>query len=411
MPGGNYAKNSLNTEKDRLMFLNRGYCPTRFYEKGAERYSSRELNNYDDPQAFGYGPYSPHSHIAANNLEADYTGSNSEVCTHLNFRANEHSKVLSDWLKDHNQNHKITSAIEILDNSVVNSSKCTMSNIENAINKLEMCKKYGIGGRNSGQIYFTSQTDFKSNDDITCGKLDTDNCSKNDLCETTSIDTDTPKCQSKIGIKVRKKHGSHLFGNCTASVIFDFETMCSVLNIPIHQSETTKLFQTYRCNAKDVFNKLNYCASKGVDITFGESCDQKIIEQKLDSDFSIALANKLEASEYAKIQIMALLSEEGHSIKSLESVENLEADQVRIANQFRIEAARESAEYNKDYYLTIHQTVRKEEATKKYNKVRYCYLWNVEGPNGDKALSKQNPVKDPFYGGLNITNNKKELKN
>ena len=96
-------------------------------------------------------------------------------------------------------------------------------------------------------------------------------------------------------------------------------------------------------------------------------------------------------------------------IKSLETAENLEADQVKIANQFRVDAARQSAEYNKDYYLTINQTARKEKATKKYNKIRYCYLWNVEGPNGDKALSMQKPVKDPFHGGLNITNNKKRI--
>ena len=65
MPGGNYADGNLNTEPDNLLFLNRGYCPTRFYEKGTSRYASRELNNYDDPIAFGFGPYSPHSHLAA----------------------------------------------------------------------------------------------------------------------------------------------------------------------------------------------------------------------------------------------------------------------------------------------------------------------------------------------------------
>ena len=43
MPGGNYASTTLNTDEDRLLFLNRGYCPTRYYEDGASRSSNLSL--------------------------------------------------------------------------------------------------------------------------------------------------------------------------------------------------------------------------------------------------------------------------------------------------------------------------------------------------------------------------------
>ena len=134
-----------------------------------------------------------------------------------------------------------------------------MSSVNNAINKLELCRKYGIGGAEMGQIYFTDPQFIYTEEDRKCNQ-NPNRC--NDPLS--SCQLENGECESKVGAAIRRNHGEHLFESCSSATIMDFENICQRLNIPIYTTSTTRFFNTYKCNARDVVRRFKYCVSKGV---------------------------------------------------------------------------------------------------------------------------------------------------
>jgi hypothetical protein len=400
MPGGNYATTNLGSESDRLLFLNRGYCPTRYHEDGASRYPSRELNNYDDPIAFGFGPYSPHSHKAAGSLEEQLTGSNLGVCTYLNYRVAEHTKVLSQWLTDHNNHHKILPSFELVNNAVAGTSRCNFGNVNNAINRLELCRRYGIGGSGRGQIYFLDPSFIYTNDDRICNNISSDLCtSENSTCE-----LEDGECQSRIGNLIRRNHGSHLFERCNANTIMDFENTCERLNIPVYQSSSTRLFSSYKCNARDVVKRFEYCNRHGVDISKGEICDETLFQVMALQTKNQALTLQINRNTWYALVLNSISQRREQSITALQISQEIEVQYQMQQNQDLVDASREAAQLEQDTMLLESNAIRKEEFNRKAEKARLCVLWNL-GDSENEPLKKQSPIRDPFNRGVVIRDN------
>lgn len=405
MPGGNYAlnKNDFKTEPDSLLFLNRGYCPTRFYEDGSSRYASTALNNYDDPIAFGYGPYSPHSHIAAGEKEAELTGRNSlGVCTWLNFRAQEHSKALSQWLSDHNTHHKIIPSFSLVNENQL--SNCTLSSINSAINKLELCRRYGIGGIDKGQIYFLDPSFIYTEEDKRCNLIPSESCSAvNSLCE-----LENGKCQSKIGNSIRRDHGSHLFENCSASTIMDFENICERLNIPVYQSNSTRFFNTYKCNARDVVRRFKYCEKNGVNVARGEVCDESLIQAKAMATKNQTMYLTIIRNSWFSLTLTSINQRRHNAINDLEKSQDIEVELQVLREEENVNSAIEIASIEQDSMIVSNNYHNIEKFNKEAEEKRLCVLWNL-GDNETEPLKYQKPVKDPFNSGVDITKKKDRI--
>jgi hypothetical protein len=405
MPGGNFAEINMNSERDRLLFLNRGYCPTRFYEDGSPRYPTRELNNYDDEIGFGYGRYSPHSHKEAGQLESNLTGANPNVCHWLNYRANQHSRVLSEWLQNHNLFHKINPAFGLINESLVGSSRCTMASVNSAINKMELCRRYGIGGKDEfGQVFFTDPSFLELHNDKVCQDYNEEQCNNSDTCE-----LEMGECQSKIGNALRKNHGKHLFGKCNSQVIMDFENICEKLNIPIYSSSTTRFFSSYKCNAKDVVRRFKYCISKGVDLLAGEVCDERLIQAQAMNTINQALTMQISNDEWYSLMLNSKTQKKQAAVSALEGSQGIEASDLINQELDALEFTLEVARLEEDIALVLNQTERKRELINKMNVTRQCILWNM-GNAEQTALKKQSIVRDPFNSGVDITNNSNRIK-
>ena len=405
MPGGNYATSSLNTEQDRLLFLNRGYCPTRYYEDGSSRYASRELNNYDDPVAFGFGPYSPHSHKAAGSLETALTGNNLGVCTWLNYRSNEHSKVLSQWLSDHNTYHKIQPSFELVNKGIVGSSKCTMASVNDSINRLELCRRYGIGGSEMGQIYFTDPQFIISDQDRECNQFNGNEtlCNGNSTCE-----YESGECESRVGNLIRANHGEHLFQQCNSNTIMDFENICQRLNIPLYTSGTTKFFNTYKCNTRDVIKRFKYCASKNVNLMEGEVCDERLIQAQAMNTINQALMMQISRDTFYGLVLNSVSQNRHQALRDLERSQEIEMELQMAQNQDLVAASRTMASIEQDTMNLINQTDRKQKFINDADEARKCVLWNI-GNNEHEPLKNQDIIRDPFNLGYDITGNNSRI--
>ena len=405
MPGGNYAETNLNDEIDRLLFLNRGYCPTRFYEDGAGRLASRGLNNYDDSIGFGYGPYSPHSHLASGRLEGDLSnGVESIPCTWLNQRVKEHTKVLSQWLSDHNTYHKINPSFGLMNEGIVGSSKCNLSKVNDAINRFELCRRYGIGGAEMGQIYFTDPEFIYNEKDRVCSEHSEETaCNESNICE-----IENGECGSNVGASIRRNHGSHLFQRCNANTIMDFENICQRLNIPLYTTNSTKFFNTYKCNTRDVVRRFKYCVSKGVDVSRGEVCDERLIQAQAMNTINQGLMMQISRNTFYSLVLNSITQNRHEAIKALEQSQEIELDIQKAQNQDLLAATRTIASLEQDIMNTINQTNRKESYLKKAQEARLCVLWNI-GNSEQSALKNQSIIRDPFNNAIDITSKKKRI--
>jgi hypothetical protein len=404
IPGGNeYYGNNLNSssEKDKLLFLNRGYCPTRMKELGSFRYSTRGDDEYIHFKNRTAGPWPLRIYNTARDITNANFPKDEDVCNHLNDRHMKHKAALGRWKEEHDIYHKVTPSIQLVSGaSLMNTSKCTLNTINSSINRIELCRTYGIGGIDHGQVYFTNPKYMVDPVSDRC-KLagDMNRCGKNPNCKLEDDDDGNQKCISKFKKEFKQKHGDHLFGKCTSRVILDFQNICRSLNIPLFVNETNK-FSLYKCNARDVIRKIKKCTKLNYNLAAGEICNVERV-----NDTSAATRNQGMVYQNSRDSwYLGVLTSKQTQLqekqKKLDILHTKELDLQVEQETSLIEEAAKFAEIEVEYRRAINQSDQKETYIKDYNDIVLCKKWNDE-------YSKK--LEDPWNQGRSIAGNKTKI--
>jgi hypothetical protein len=429
IPGGNNwdGKSSIKSHiisrggEHSLLFLNRGYCPTRLNDVDAGQFGTKDDDPMsEDKDGFGLSPYSQKTHKYAREYttteptEAEkqkgYTDNSKKICGYLNERHNEHVKALIKWKYHHDLYHKLNPSINILNaDMVIGSSECTLDSVNDAVNTLQLCRKYGIGGKELGQIFFTNPEYMFGPIDQRCKSHPKGLCVSDKNCMEEVDDNGETICVAKMAKKLAQKHGEHLFSNCSSNTIMDFEYICESLNIPLTNTDND-LFTTYNCNARDVIRKIKKCEANGIRVSEGEVCSDRVQLRKVMATKNQTIVYDNERDElYAELLQVRTNRNKKVRDKLLKSQQH----EYNIQIEAEAELVDDSEELNKlerEILVTTDSVGRKREAMKEYEKILECKVW-TNGTEFDK-VPYRNIKKDPskLAGGVDISKNPERIK-
>ena len=406
IPGGNefYGnKLSSSSEKDSLLFLNRGYCPTRMKEQGAVRYTIRSRDNYTKYDNRGAGPYSLSSYRAAKQQTRSNFPNNEDVCNHLNNRHMKHKEALVRWKEEHDIYHKITPSIQLVGgDKLAGTSRCTLNSINSAINRKDLCSTYGIGGQGMGQVYFTNpkyMVDPVSDACEMAGELN--ECVKNPNCKLETDSDGESNCISIFKEQFKNRHGDHLFGKCNSRVILDFQNICRSLNIPLFENETN-MFSLYKCNARDVIRKIKQCTKLGYKLAEGEVCDVDRVSSASAATRNQSLVYQNSGDNFYLRLLTSKQTQLQTKQTKLYNLQNKELDLQIEQESSLIEHAAKFADLEVDVHRTLRQSDQKETYIKEFKDISLCKKWNDE-------YSKTGKERDPWNQGRGISGNKTKI--
>lgn len=422
LPGGNnwdganiQYKNSKG--ENPLLFLNRGYCPSRKLEKDGNKYATNNSDRYAANRHYGMTEYSQKTHkysrqyakhITDDDKAKGYDSVSKKVCAHLNTRHNEHSKALIQWKKHHDMYHKLNPVISLIDHDgIFGSSHCTLDSVNDAVNTVQLCRKYGIGGKDLGQVYFTDPKYMFGPIDKTCNMLGPGaECMNDPNCKEETNDDGDQICVAKMAAKLKSRHGEHLFGTCSSATIMDFEYICEALNIPL-SNDDTDLFNTYSCNARDIIRKIKKCNQEKVNVPAGEACSDRAITRKAVSTKNQTMVYDIESDE---MYVELLQSGNAQNKTARDNLLASQQHEIDIQLEEERDIVQDAAAVNDleiEIYKFTNSTEQKKKALKEFNSILQCERW-VNGTEMEKKPYKDQ-LKDPETG-IDLKTNKKRIK-